>query len=119
MRRWAARWVAATCGARVRGMLHDTMHSKHASAVAQFPQSPLPPLQHGFNFAAALNGGVPGVKKQLDCAGVVTTVYRCAGGSGACARPWCAGGSHACARPLVRRWQRCTCARASGSPLAV
>ena len=33
-------------------------------------------LQHVFNFAAALNGGVPGVKKQLDCAGVVTTVYR-------------------------------------------
>lgn len=55
--------------------------SMPAQRSVPMPAVPLLPLQHVLNFAAALNGGVPGVKRQLDCAGVVTTVYRCAGGS--------------------------------------
>lgn len=40
------------------------------------PPKKNPPSQHVFTFAAALLPGVlPGVKRQLDCAGVVTTTY--------------------------------------------
>ncbi|KAI7841369.1 hypothetical protein COHA_004987 [Chlorella ohadii] len=61
---------AAAAAAKVK-VVADAVWSKLQKGYSKDLQH----AQHVFNFAAALNGGVPGVKKQLDCAGVVTTVY--------------------------------------------